>query len=135
VRGELVYTQLRKPETTHTEDKSRHDFQGMCEGLFRGFNQTLLCMGQAALGKTTRLFGRFAWPASRMTGPCCILTSIIRRILAAANSEPGTFHVALSCWEVVSDQVLPDCPTWKTCPKQKKGQKIQYDTYKHRAYT
>jgi hypothetical protein len=79
--------------------------QDICSSLISGFNQTLLSLGTSKLGKSTRLFGRFAWPASQMKGPCCILTAILRRLLSRANYEKGKLQVALSCWEVSCEQV------------------------------
>ena len=91
--------------TVRSNSMCRILLQDVCCSLLGGFNQTLVSMGQTQLGKSASLFGKFAWPASRMRGPCCILTAVLRRLLSRANSEQGQIQIALSCWEVSCDQV------------------------------
>lgn len=102
-----------KYEYENYSQYDHHDFslllQDVCSALVNGFNHTLLSMGQTQLGKSTCLFGKFAWSASRMKGPCCVLISILRRLLAHASSEQGQVQLALSCWETCCDQVSLLC--------------------------
>lgn len=75
------------------------------EDISRGFNHTIMCMGQTGAGKTTRLFGRFAWAASAQAGPCCLLTAILRLVLDISDARLGAIQLGLSFWEVVGDEV------------------------------
>eukprot|EP00892_Ulva_mutabilis_P001593 jgi/Ulvmu1/11434/UM076_0008.1 len=74
--------------------------------ICKGFNHTIMCMGQAGAGKSTRLFGRFAWPASSHPGPCCLLTAITQHVLDFCDARIGVFQVGLSFWEIVNDEVV-----------------------------
>ena len=83
------------------------------EDIKKGFNHTIMCMGEVGAGKSTRLFGMFAWPASSQPGPCCLLTAVLRNLLDLCDSHVGVFQLGLSFWEIVNDEVCPlvPCPT------------------------
>lgn len=100
------------------------------EDVTRGFNHTILCMGQAGVGKTTRLFGRFAWAASCQPGPCCLLTAILRQVLDYGDSRLGSIQIGLSFWEVCGDEVRPAAAT---CPRPTKGNATGRTAIEHAA--
>jgi hypothetical protein len=80
-------------------------FQGVCESFIEGFSQAVVSFGQTATGKSTRLLGRFAWPAFSVPGQPSLLSSILKYVLSAAIKEHEKFMVGISCWELCQNQV------------------------------
>jgi hypothetical protein len=70
-----------------------------------GFSQAIVSFGQTATGKSTRLFGRFAWPA--LNAPCqlSLLCHVLKLVLRSTSEEQGRLILGISCWELYQNQV------------------------------